>query len=345
MYFATLLDRNYISRAALMISSLKYYAGEALQLVYVLCLDDDVQNYFLGIDRVKTIKLNLIEDYFPELKSIKSNRSYVEYIFTLSPFLPLYVLEVYPTVQRVTTLDSDIYFLANPAQAIGKLGDSKIGITPHDFSNDLKSKEMYGLYNVCFQSFPASDEGFACLRKWANECVDYCGDHIDELGRFADQKYLDSWSSSFPSVEAFETPYIGLAPWNIKKYDIEWIKKSLTCNNKKIVCYHFHHFRIKSQYHVLHGLDLYQYEKPSNRVLKLYVRYWQSLKKISASSDKGITRYNSAVTFSLSTIVKEMRTSQILFKLGFLVLNLDLRNFIKKISSLKNKLYGTINLT
>lgn len=249
---------------------------------YILCLDDQVYSYFESWHGVKLIALSEIENRYSELKLAKENRSFVEYIFTLSPFLPLYILESFPEIKRVTTLDSDLFFLNDPTEQLEDLGYDLIGITPHGFSLDLIVLEKYGKYNVSFQSFPNTEESLNCLRGWADNCIEYCGDELDELGRFADQKYLDNWQINWANVVPFHSPKVGLAPWNIKS-----LNKDL-----KPIFYHFHNFRIKSKYHITLGLNHYNVECPTNEVMGLYAQYWNTLSKFGDALDNKLVRHS-----------------------------------------------------
>ncbi len=80
-----------------MYHSLKENTG-AFQL-YVLCLDDETATYFktntIVYPEVVTLRTEDIERQDIALAASKSNRSKVEYYFTLSPCLPLYLLKQY----------------------------------------------------------------------------------------------------------------------------------------------------------------------------------------------------------------------------------------------------------
>ena len=310
-----------------MIKSLIQNAGNSLNAIYVLSLDDEVFDYFVNEDKIRPIRLVDIESHFPELHEVKPKRSYVEYIFTLSPFLPLYILKNFKEVKRITTLDADILFFDNPHQFIEALGNNKIGLTPHSFPEDLKQFEIWGKYNVSFQSFPCTEESLKCLNKWAINCLEYCGDQLDRK-RFADQKYLDDWKADFSNIMSFDSPLVGLAPWNIKKYRVIWRDNVLFLDNKRVLFYHFHHVRIKSRFHIINGLEKYSYNKPSKHVIKLYFYYWNLLRGVFNNSDKGISRNNTNNTSTLESFYYDLKNSIVLFKFGFIRIKIDLRSFI-----------------
>ncbi len=303
MYFATLLDKNYITRASVLIDSLKLQMKNNLSRIFILCLDEAVYEYFLNTSQITVIKLEKFESEFIELSKVKSSRKYVEYIFTLSPFLPLYILKNYDNVDRITTLDADLFFFSSPFPFISQLGNDKIGITPHDFPEELIHLERWGKFNVSFQSFPRTKEGLNCLNKWASDCISYCGDDIDEIGRFADQKYLDSWQTSFSNIFVFNGPFIGLAPWNIKKYRFSWKNNSPLYLGKDVVFYHFHEVRFKSNYHITVGLNKYGNSDYNKSIRKIYNLYFRRLINNGHVSDTGMVRNNTNIKSIISDIL------------------------------------------
>ncbi len=329
MNFATLFDRNYISRAEVMIDSLIAQMGEGLSKIFVLSLDQEVIDYFEGYSRVECIPLSAVEEFFPELKEAKSNRSKVEYIFTLSPFFPLFLLMKFPGLKRITSLDSDLYFFSSPGEILESLGEDKIGITAHNFPAELKHLDLYGKYNVSFQSFPNTELGIQCLKEWAQDCFQFCGDYLDEQERFADQKFLDFWQKRYGVVEVFPSPEIGLAPWNIHAYPLEFDSINLLINGNKVVFYHFQGLRIKSNNRFLLGLSNYEeFKIPSKDALAMYKVYIEKLLKKSKSTDDRIKRLQVSSSDGFQSLVDDLRVQPVLFKAGHFIKYLDFRKLI-----------------
>lgn len=340
MNFATLFDRNYIPRAEVMIDSLMAQMGEGFTKIFVLSLDQDVITYFKGNSKVECVPLSEVEDFFPELKTAKSNRSFVEYIFTLSPFFPLFLLKKFPEMERITSLDSDLYFFSSPRETLDSLGKEKIGITAHNFPKELLHLEKYGKYNVSFQSFPNSEIGIKCLKDWAEDCIQFCGDFLDEQGRFADQKYLDSWEKRYGQVEVFPSPEIGLAPWNIHAYDLQFESDSLKISGKEVVFYHFQGLRIKSNTRFLLGLTTYMENwKPSASALKVYHFYINKLILKGNGVKDQIKRLQTSSSTGFQSIIDDLRIQPVYFKFGQFGKYLDLR---KVIDFAENKLKITL---
>ena len=268
LYFTTFFDFNYLPRALVMIHSLKECTGPFR--MYVLCLDEKTEAYFRDnpMEEVITIPLSKLEED-AALVQAKANRSRVEYIFTLSPALPLYVLEHFPEVDRITSLDADLCFYSNP-EVLFRSGKS-IYISPHRFSEANRRLEKYGKYNVSFQSFRRDDEGLACLRKWKADCLEWCKDVL-EGERYADQKYLDAWPALFKSLEVIQHKGACVATWNLDRSPVSKNQDVYFVIDEPLVFYHFHGVR-KNRFN-MYKLSIYDYCKSIGEYEKeLYVNY------------------------------------------------------------------------
>lgn len=257
--------------------------------LYLLCLDAETFNFFNSsiedFKFIELISLTEFESSNPELLEAKMNRSIVEYYFTISPILPLYLLEKYG-LGHICSMDADLCFYSSPEYIFDSLNRYSIIITPHKFSKQLISLEKYGLYNVSFQIFKNNKIGISCLNKWKRECLDWCSDKYDDLNhRFADQKYLDNWHIDYNnSILTLEGSDSGLAVWNINNYNLFVDNNYLFSDGKKVIFYHFHNFKSISKNLVLDGF--YEYKVNRNRVLdKIYLEYWIDLQKV-------IVKYN-----------------------------------------------------
>ena len=93
-----------------------------------------------------------------ELKYAKKNREKVEYYFTLSPFLPLYILKNF-SVEVINYIDSDLYFFDSPRKIIDLLQDYSIIIVEHG----IKTKR-FGKFNVGWLTFKNDIISKDCLK-------------------------------------------------------------------------------------------------------------------------------------------------------------------------------------
>ena len=305
LHFATLFDINYLSRGLALLDSLKKHSSSQLKL-FVLCLDKETENFFKKneFEHVVTINLNSIESWKNELAVSRENRTLVEYYFTLSPALPLYILENFKEIDFITTLDADIVFYDDPNLVFNSFKNHSILITPHRFSEKRKHLEVHGKYNVSFQSFRNDETGNQCLKWWLEKCIHWCKDEMDlKNNRYADQKYLDEFELIYgEKVKVLTEIGAGLAPWNIDNYTIGYNDSKLFVNSEPLIFYHFHHFRIYSKTIFITGVDFYGAITPSLVFDKLFLPYFNLLIGQSNSNEKNI-RYGSKGS-SLKLLIK-----------------------------------------
>jgi hypothetical protein len=281
LYFTTYFDKNYLSRGLALYGSLKEHSSHFR--LFVLCLDNFILEYFKNradeYPEIKTLSLSDLEAFDKELKGCKTKRSLIEYYFTLSPCLPRYLLKKY-ALPHICSLDADILFLHSPEKLFNYLADYSIVITPHKFSEELKKLAMYGYYNVSFQIFKNDEIGQKCLARWREQCLEWCGDHPDEMNnRFADQKYLDEWPERYEgAVKVLDDNVSGIAPWNLNNYSIKKKNRLFYSNDERIIFYHFHQFKFISAAWASHGFNQYQV-KYNNQIGKLYLKYWNKVNK------------------------------------------------------------------
>ena len=83
----------------------------------------------------------------------------------------------------------------------------------------LRGEEKYGKFNVGILGFRNDAEGLRCLRAWRAQCNAWCHDRIED-GKFADQKYLDTWPEAFRTLVVSEHPESAVLPSGQKATDV-----------------------------------------------------------------------------------------------------------------------------
>jgi hypothetical protein len=241
-HFCTYFDRNYLPRGLALYRSLQRHCP-GFQL-WVLCMDGVCYDALtvLGLPGLQAIALDDYEQGDKDLLQAKQNRTLIEYYFTCSPSLPLFILNHYPRVDLVTYLDADLFFFADPTPIYEELAERSIGIIGHRFSPSLQNLERYGIYNVGWVSFRRDAHALACLHWWRERCLEWCYDRYED-GRFADQKYLDDWPSRFQHVAVLQHKGANLAPWNLANYTIRAHGDSVLVDEDPLIFFHFHRLR------------------------------------------------------------------------------------------------------
>jgi hypothetical protein len=234
--YCTYFDHNYLSRATLMIESLRRYDQAPL---YVLALSDQCETILreLALPNVEIVPLAQLEAAYPELAPLKQSRKVVEYYFTLSPFLPHYLF-ANTDAERITYIDGDLYFFSSPRPVIDGFGDASVAITPHRFSFEYRNHLIYGRFNVAWITYRRNGEGLDCLDTYKAECAAWCYDRAED-GKFGDQKYLDAWPGRYPALKIIEHKGFNLAIWNVGNYMIRVKNGAVLIDDDPLIFYHF----------------------------------------------------------------------------------------------------------
>jgi hypothetical protein len=312
MNFVTYFDYNYINKGLVMYESLLKTTKDFH--LFVICLDRNVELYFNKYRKVNItpIPISNIENKYQSLNKAKTNRSLVEYYFTLSPFCPLYCLEEFG-IQNICSLDADIQFYSSPVQYFDQLEKYSIVITPHKFSLNNEDKIRYGIYNVSFQIFKNNPVGKLCLDEWSMNCIEWCKDYFDEeYNRFADQLYLNNWLQQYKeSVYVIDDDIGGVAPWNLNNYKLSLKKGTFCSNDKPLIFFHFHDFRIIQKNYIFHSFQQYGVHC-DKAIIALYKDYFKKvtsvkiknlqIRSVRYKSDGLIKRVKSGEFFFLNTI-------------------------------------------
>lgn len=284
-YFCTYFDSGYLVKGLALYRSLVRFASPFR--LWVLCFDDLTYKTLqdLKLDEVVLISLKDFETGDEELLQAKANRSRIEYYFTCTPSLPLYVLKNYPKIDLITYVDADLFFFSDPSPIYEELGNNSILIIGHRFPSNLKHLEATGIYNVGFLSFRNDDIALQCLHWWRERCIEWCYDRLED-GRYADQKYLDDWPNRFSGVVVLQHKGANLAPWNVANYSLELDKGKVLIDSEPIVFFHFHALR-KTRW-LFWNPTLSNYEVRTDSLLKtfIYSPYIQELYQIN----RGISR-------------------------------------------------------
>lgn len=273
-------DSNYISRFLILEKSLKKFHVKVN--FFILALDYATYEYFKKKNQYnfKVIKLKLLESTFSRLKIIKKKRSKVEYYFTLSPILPLYVKKKF-NIKHLTYMDADFLFISNPKNLFKVFKNYSVAITKQE------ANIKYGKYNVgiIFFNFEYA-ESVKILNYWAKQCMDWCFDRCQD-GKYADQKYLDIWPAILKKIKIFEARQLYLSPWDNN------------INNKlcsiKPIAFHFHGLKVFRNFFIT---GFYNYNKVcSGDILKLYKKYVYLIKKYNHIKSNQFLRYQNKNLF------------------------------------------------
>ena len=187
--------------------------------LWILCIDKETY-LTLNQKRLPFLRLLKLSDWeTPELLEVKKDRNIGEYCWTLTPFAPRFVFASDPSIQRVTYLDADLWFLQDPSPIFNEFEKShkKVLITEHAYAPEYDKSATCGKYCVQFIIFDRLN-GEHVRDWWEKRCLEWCYDRIEE-GKFGDQKYLDKWAFQFTeTVHVLQHKEWILAPWNANRF-------------------------------------------------------------------------------------------------------------------------------
>jgi hypothetical protein len=248
--FCTLFDSDYRAKGLVLHHTLMQHVGDFH--LYILCLDDALHG-LLSCLKLENTTLIRPQDFLdPALQSKKTQRSRTEWIWTMTPSLPLYCLENYPDIEEIAYVDADIAFFSNPQPMYDEIGDAPCMVIPHRFPPG-RDKSENGLYNVSLVWWRHTPGMVDLLRTWRHQCLDWCHCWPSD-GRFADQGYLNDWPEK-RGAHVLEHLGCNLAPWNMGQYDYYYrpeeglgIRQGDSIFTYELIFFHFHEFRIVNEW-------------------------------------------------------------------------------------------------
>jgi hypothetical protein len=266
MNFCTYFDKNYLLRFLCLYSSLKKFKFNFV--FYVLALDSNTEIFFKKnlFKDIIVIKLDDVEKNHPCLLNAKKNRNLIEYYFTLSPFLPLFIKKKF-SISNLSYFDSDFYFFKNPKKFILK----------NIFENSVvlikqNSNPKYGYYNVGWIDYNFNyPETENILNVWCQQCIDWCRD-IAIDNKYADQKYLDSWVKDLDNIKILAPNHSCLSPWDNNRI--------IENNLNSMIAFHFHGFELSGKNFIT---GFYRYNKRATKKIleNIYLPYIKEIENFS----------------------------------------------------------------
>jgi hypothetical protein len=238
--FCTYFDQAYLARGLALIHSLERHARPFT--LWVLCLDETTRRVLqaLNLPEVRLLTLPELEAWEPRLAAARADRTRVEYYWTCTPSLVVYVLERLAAGTLVSYLDADLFFFSSPEDVYRECPNLSVLIHEHRFSKRQQHHlHISGIYNVGLIGFRSDTAGWLALRWWQEACLAACYMRPEE-GYCGDQRYLDDWPQRFSGVHVLEHVGAGLAPWNQDQYSYSQQNGVPQVASRPLVFYHFH---------------------------------------------------------------------------------------------------------
>jgi hypothetical protein len=298
--FCSYFDKNYLSRFLVLKDSIDVFKPE--YNYFVLALDNFVEDFFQKqkIKNIQVISLKDLEQEYKDLIIAKNNRDLIEYYFTLSPFLPIYIFEKFKSTNLIY-VDSDFFFYKDPIQFSNQNINSSVTLVKQNAN--LK----YGIFNVGLIQFNFNfSETYKILKIWSQECLNSCTDKVDLKNNvYAEQKYLDKWIFELKNLKILSPECSVLSPWDSNQV----IEKNI--NN--ILAFHFHGFLYKNNF-FYSGFSNYNKSLSEKILNNIYIPY---SRKIFSKSEEYNLNINSIRNLSDKSFVKLRKIKSLVKKIIF----------------------------
>lgn len=278
-HYVTLFDSNFLPMGLTLHSSMVTHCCPFH--LWIICMDDLVEEQLarIALPHVTLLPLKSVETQ--ELLEVKPERSRGEYCWTFTPFCFQSVFDQDEKIERITYLDSDLFFFNNPMILFNELDSvgKDILITEHAYAPEYEYYlNLSGRFCVQFMTFRRTAAAAKVMQWWQERCLEWCFERHEE-GKFGDQKYLDAWPELFTNeVHIVKQTEKTLAPWNVKFFE----KLHGRLNP---AFYHFQGFRIISQNEV----RLYGGYEIGSLGSQLYERYLEAIRaSVRTMKESGI---------------------------------------------------------
>lgn len=273
MNFCTYFDSYYMLKGLGLYTSLERVSDDFH--LFVMAFDQECFDKLKSLN-LKHMTVELLSTFeTPELLAVKPTRSRGEYCWTCGPSAIYHFLTKYE-LDTITYLDSDLMFMTDPSVVFQEVGNSSVAITEQGIGD--KEARTYGKYCVQYMTFRNDKDGLGALTWWRDSCIEWCFQKL-EATRYADQKYLDEFPRRWDNVHVIENLGVGIAPWNMHRY--EYKDQSFTYRGKEypFVFFHFHGVKVEIIDNILHISSLH-HELNTTLIEKFYQPYAELLKEV-----------------------------------------------------------------
>lgn len=240
IHLVTYFDESYASRAKVMFDSAMLSQPQATKILY---LGGATR---IGLEMFPRAVLQSLSDFLLDndrLKHALKGRSWPEQIFTVGPSFLMEKLQEIPEGTWLVYADSDIWFQIPLEQYMEPFDEANVVLTRHrHYWWNRRRLAKYGEFNVGVIAFRNNVEGRRVLSKWAESCISWCKDH-PENGKYADQKYLESFSLWGEGVVIDERIGANLAPWNSSMLSVLRLEDRLLVGGEQPLFFHMQGLR------------------------------------------------------------------------------------------------------
>ena len=241
--FCTLFDSNYLIKALVCTAR---WSGMRLRSTSPPTASTTRRSGLdgLALPHVAAVPLSALED-FDRSSCDKADRTSVEYCWTATPALPLYVFDTRPEVGEVTYIDADLMFFSDPEPLFDEMGDASVLITPHRYAPELRPPGETGS-TTCSSSRSGATRTGSRSNWWHDRCIEWCYYRLED-GKLGDQKYLDDWPERFAASTCSSTRAAGSHPGTSRSTMFTNGTARSLVDDDALVFFHYHRFQLRAR--------------------------------------------------------------------------------------------------
>jgi hypothetical protein len=242
----TICSNNFLAQAKTMLDSLGQYHPEIKSLLFIVDHPAPGIDYtFFKPSEVRFIDEKVVEGF----DQLLARYNIIELNTAVRPQVFQYVRENYQP-DTILYLDPDIRLYSRMDEALDKLKEAEILVTPHFISplpidGKVPFENLalnYGTYNMGFFGIRSGSQNVSSFLDWWRQRTTLFG-HIDPSnGYFTDQIWFNLVPIFFKNVHSLLHPGYNMAAWNLHERKIASYEEdgriTLTSGNN-LVLYHF----------------------------------------------------------------------------------------------------------
>jgi hypothetical protein len=249
--YCTLFDKNYLFQGVALHDSLVASARDFT--LYALAMDEEAFVMLAKLGRDTLVPVRVDELLTDEVRQVRARTSHGQFCWVNQPLICEYLLDRY-SLDMVTYLESDSLFFSNPEPLFEELASSSVSLVPHHYSPGFDQKDKSGVFCVQFNAFRNDARARAVLAHWKTENFRY--DKTRPM-YFPGQMCMDSWPEKFEGVKIITHKGAGVAPWNVRGYEVTVRDGTPHVDGVPVVFYHYHQYgRLRSGAHDLSGYPI-----------------------------------------------------------------------------------------
>jgi hypothetical protein len=189
------------------------------------------------------VSLEVFEDWNKDLTEAKMNRTWIEYLWTLTPLLMMDTLVTTMNLtDEVAYVDADLYFFSSLDGLYEEVFNCDMAVIPHRWTPKYEERlRPNGIYNVSWVWARSTISALGFLDEWRDLCIEWCYNTLSPQG-IGDQGYLDKLVPKY-SIYAIKHLGANLAPWNQEQYRYWKEGNDIMINGDPLLFYHFHEFQ------------------------------------------------------------------------------------------------------